>query len=724
MKRFVSLLLVVATLLSVLSLTGCDLDDVKKTADNVKSDAAKVWNDVKKSAGSLFASTKSAAVQAYGTAKDKAVYVYDSASDWAVDAYTSASDKAAELIGDGKEFLEGLTDIDSISVSEVEDYAPYSTPESELFIPYYISSLLADRGYTVYNGGVYYKGSVYGGLIFTKGEVFPQEDGQTICSCGFLQLVSDTYDGIRVTEKMVETGLVAVTVASEEQEAQSFVVQEYARLSDFGGVKDNIYFTFRQTDDYVAEIQFQDNDASSYDKTIENYDFDAGKIINAAPTQSEIEKLYAESPEKYSAAADASNAMADFLEESETSVSSFVVLGSDVLDGLCEKTADGYSAVTGYVKQLLSKVYIGDSPLVRLDSNGQAHLLDSANPANAERMTSGLISTLGAGMSTGAKVGGTVATVAFCVKNGMVVVPVIVVTTGVCSIVYNVSNMLEGVQNVYYGAKGDTTEAENPVLKLFKKVIGDDKIATLVYHVWGISTTMVTSVMNPAARAIALARSTGLNVFQTIGKVARSSLVKLGKLAAVGVASGLTQKYVGKIVSKVTGSNAMGTLVGFASASVASWLVYTRLEQFDKQYNVSGINNLDPGNFKSVLDSKGRVKQVKGFIKVNNSKRGALPSMEKIGKGSELPGDDRAHLVGHQLGGADTADNLVPINAKVNRGEYRALENHLAAEAKAGKQVYVEVTPNYEGNSNRPSEIVYKYVIDGETSIRIFPNIG
>ena len=111
-------------------------------------------------------------------------------------------------------------------------------------------------------------------------------------------------------------------------------------------------------------------------------------------------------------------------------------------------------------------------------------------------------------MMTAMRVTGTVATVAFCVQNGVLVVPVIVITTGACSIVYNISNMLEGMQDVYYGAKGDVTEAENPVLALFKKVIGDDRIATLVYHIWGISTTMVAGVMKPVAQALNFARIT------------------------------------------------------------------------------------------------------------------------------------------------------------------------------------------------------------------------
>ena len=111
-KRIIALVLAVATLLLF---TGCAM------SGSLPDGISGAWNTVKTKASSLFSSTKDAATKAYGTAKNKAVYVYDAVSDWASDAYASASDKAAELIGDGKEFLEGLTDIDDISVSDVED---------------------------------------------------------------------------------------------------------------------------------------------------------------------------------------------------------------------------------------------------------------------------------------------------------------------------------------------------------------------------------------------------------------------------------------------------------------------------------------------------------------------------------------------------------------------------------------------------------------------------
>ena len=102
--------------------------------------------------------------------------------------------------------------------------------------------------------------------------------------------------------------------------------------------------------------------------------------------------------------------------------------------------------------------------------------------------------------------------------------------------------------------------------------------------------------------------------------------------------------------------------------------------------------------------------------------RKAMPSIHEIGQGSELPGDERGHIIGHQLGGGETLDNLIPMDAKLNRGAYRQWENELFAARKAGKTVYVEVELHYEGTSHRPTEIIGKHVIDGVKGVRIFQN--
>ena len=85
-------------------------------------------------------------------------------------------------------------------------------------------------------------------------------------------------------------------------------------------------------------------------------------------------------------------------------------------------------------------------------------------------------------------------------------------------------------------------------------------------------------------------------------------------------------------------------------------------------------------------------------------------------------GDDRGHLIGHQFGGSDRLENLVPQDARINQNDFRIFECELAEHVKAKESVTVLIEPIYDGDTNRPSDIVVTYSINGVEDIRIFPN--
>jgi DNA/RNA endonuclease G (NUC1) len=84
--------------------------------------------------------------------------------------------------------------------------------------------------------------------------------------------------------------------------------------------------------------------------------------------------------------------------------------------------------------------------------------------------------------------------------------------------------------------------------------------------------------------------------------------------------------------------------------------------------------------------------------------------------------DDRGHFIGDQFGGAPRLENLFPQDAEINKGIYKSLEDQLAKQVRNGKDVYVDIKPLYEYNSKRPTKIIFKYSIDGEKFLKIFPN--
>lgn len=64
--------------------------------------------------------------------------------------------------------------------------------------------------------------------------------------------------------------------------------------------------------------------------------------------------------------------------------------------------------------------------------------------------------------------------------------------------------------------------------------------------------------------------------------------------------------------------------------------------------------------------------------------------------------------------GSGEIDNLVPMNATLNRKEYKALEASWKKALEEGKMVEVKIEPIYKENSYRPSKFEVEYKINGK----------
>lgn len=136
----------------------------------------------------------------------------------------------------------------------------------------------------------------------------------------------------------------------------------------------------------------------------------------------------------------------------------------------------------------------------------------------------------------------------------------------------------------------------------------------------------------------------------------------------------------------------------------------------DNEYEING--------YKYRTDDNGRIVSAEGILHLKN-REGRLPikdSIEDIGKGDEKENDDRGHLIGDQFDGSNGMENMVPQDATINRNEFKNFENELAKEVKDGKEVYFKVEPIYNEDSKRPLAIGVTYIINGEESVRVFPN--
>jgi hypothetical protein len=89
-----------------------------------------------------------------------------------------------------------------------------------------------------------------------------------------------------------------------------------------------------------------------------------------------------------------------------------------------------------------------------------------------------------------------------------------------------------------------------------------------------------------------------------------------------------------------------------------------------------------------------------------------------------LTTDDGGHYIAVRFNGPTDTFNHFAQDANFNRGGYRILEDRWAQDIKAGKQVYVSITPTYTGSSRRPATINVVYSVNGQRGFQDFPNIS
>ena len=695
-KSVVCFVLIVAMLLPLWSCGFLDtMNSVKDKVGNVADKAGDWIEGASSKSQEWFIAAKEAILQKYGTAKDGIIYAYDKAADYTATAWKKATDKATVLLGNVNDFISGLKGDQSPTQIEYAQCDPQHLIKdlgreetfnetdaivisnqfrTEQFVAYYLSSILSARGYRVFNGAVYYKGDFYGGLIFTKGEIFIEEDGQKLYSCGFVQLVSNTYVGLELTDSMVQTGLIAVP-ADSDSDATAFIVEEFADFNDFSGIFNNYYFKYHQPSHYVVQIDVEPNDSAYYDRTIELYDFDREEAVyTSTDASAEIEKLYLENRQSFEGAVTTVNAISDFEDNNDGNISTLFVLDGTTLDKIATFAEKGADSVTGFFKKGLSKIKLAGSQFLSFDSKGKVHVLGSEQEADTTRVTNGIISTVGSGLA----VAGTVASVVCVCSAGTVVVSAIVITTGSSAIVYNISNLLAGAQDVYYGAKGSTSESDNPVLLLFKQMIPDEKTATLVYHIWGIANTAITTVFVPITKAMSIAKAKGLNAFQTTATVIRASLTTVAKALATGVGAGIVANYVAKIVAKATNNENLAKLVGFGTSLVTGMLIYKGLDTIDKKLDVSGLYPKD--TLKSSF-AKNYEEQRKSLFKRDISRR-------QRGKDQQLV-DYIADICADEYGIDKPNVRIIYDNNLENCGWYEHSTNTLTVNMRVSEHQYL-----------------------------------
>ena len=128
-----------------------------------------------------------------------------------------------------------------------------------------------------------------------------------------------------------------------------------------------------------------------------------------------------------------------------------------------------------------------------------------------------------------------------------------------------------------------------------------------------------------------------------------------------------------------------------------------------------------------VTGANGRLESASATIKKKHigTGTGTTDAARKKARAQGKDTDDAGHAIGNNLGGPGgaTSGNIFPFDPGVNRGEFSQFEQDVADEVKAGKDVQVEVSPNYSSpDATRPTSVTYTVTVDGVTTSRDFDN--
>ncbi len=135
---------------------------------------------------------------------------------------------------------------------------------------------------------------------------------------------------------------------------------------------------------------------------------------------------------------------------------------------------------------------------------------------------------------------------------------------------------------------------------------------------------------------------------------------------------------------------------------------------FASTYRLKPNESYEANGYRYETDRFGRITLCEGTLRLEEGKRNTMHQTVAGGE-YRLETDEGGHLIARRFGGSEKIDNLLPMDAHVNRVEYAGLEKEWADELERGGRVEVRVRCVYESDSGRPDAFLIKYkVTDAE----------
>ncbi len=122
------------------------------------------------------------------------------------------------------------------------------------------------------------------------------------------------------------------------------------------------------------------------------------------------------------------------------------------------------------------------------------------------------------------------------------------------------------------------------------------------------------------------------------------------------------------------------------------------------------------------IDIEARLRRASGELQLGPTAPRSRPNQAKAGEPDRDKDDDGGHFIAARFNGPSDSFNHFAQNRNFNRGAYRALEDSWAKDLGAGRKVFVDIIPQYEGTSKRPSRVDVTWSVDGKEYSKYFPN--
>ncbi|MDO3594304.1 DNA/RNA non-specific endonuclease, partial [Ralstonia pseudosolanacearum] len=167
----------------------------------------------------------------------------------------------------------------------------------------------------------------------------------------------------------------------------------------------------------------------------------------------------------------------------------------------------------------------------------------------------------------------------------------------------------------------------------------------------------------------------------------------------------------GKIAGELENSTPTLRQVNVTSGSKGNWNKELNKPQPNTIYTVDDVNVYQ-------TDSLSRVTKVDSDLSLLTKDRNTYQQC-KAGKCGNA-GDDGGHLIASIMNGPGEKLNIVPMDANLNRGAWKQMENTWANALKDGQQVKVTIEPTYSGVSVRPDGFNISYTIGGGRPVEQF----